>query len=82
MSLRDEIEGRQPPTHRLLEIIEGKAACSGDGLTDSERAELVDIVRDKEVPHAVLETLLRKRGYTISASSIARYRKTLHEPWR
>ncbi len=78
MTLRQEIDELTAHLgYKLDAILTGRAPCEGQGLTEEERAELMDLVEDRNIPTRALETLLRKRGYSIGETSIGRYRKFL-----
>ena len=77
MSLRDEIP-QIAATSKVQAILDGTLECSGKPFTSDELTELQEILRDKTVQDAQLESLFQKRGYDVSSSSIRRFRKRLN----
>lgn len=72
----DSMRGRDPNTSIIAAIIDGSAKYDGEGLTPHERAQLHEVVMSERYSAGLLERFLKSKGYSVSESSIRRYRNS------
>lgn len=66
--IQTEIGDKGKPNTRLLQDI-------ADALAADDRKDFVDALHDKSISAQVLATVLKRRGFVVSSSTISLYRR-------
>lgn len=66
--IQNEIGDKGKPNTRLLQEI-------ADALAADDRKDFVDALHDKSISAQVLATVLKRRGFVVSSSTISLYRR-------